>query len=592
MLLVPDSSATPHGSVAQRPVVPALTQLRALAWKVFGMNSLERIHDSLEVAPDDDTAFDAIARALGLNADVSPTDMDKIPKAGPVVVVANHPFGGAEGIILGSLLHGVRPDVRVLVNRLLAGIPELRGEVIFVDPFDPAAPENVGAMREAIRHLRRGGMLLTFPAGTVPHVQPRKLGVADPEWSESIARLVRLSGAAALPVYVPGRNGLLFQSVGLVHPRLRTALLPRQLLGMRNRTIEVRIGRAVTSDVLASSPSDGEMMRSLRFRTYVLRHRSPHGGGVRAPRFPSRPRAPLAQPPDLAAVEVEIMGLPPGRRLAGQSELVVMLARADEIPSTLLEIGRLRELTFRRAGEGTGQARDLDSFDEHYEHLFIWNTEKREIAGAYRLCSASRLTDPSTLYTSTLFRFTRRFLGELRGGAVELGRSFVAPDYQRSFTPLLLLWKAIGAWVARHPGCTTLFGPMSVSADYSRASRALIARYLLAKRRDERIARSVRPRHPFRAPLDTESAEDTIANVEELSDLVSSIERDGKGVPVLLRQYLKLGGRIAALNVDRDFSDVVDALLIVDLRGTPRRMLLKYLGASGAAAFCPAIRME
>ncbi|MEZ5355335.1 MAG: GNAT family N-acyltransferase [Bryobacteraceae bacterium] len=266
------------------------------------------------------------------------------------------------------------------------------------------------------------------------------------------------------------------------------------------------------------------------------------------------------------------------------SGLEAYLARAADIPAVLGEIGRLREVSFRAVGEGTGNSRDLDIFDEHYLHLFLWNPATREIAGAYRLTStrdAVARYGVAGLYTATLFEFDENFLARL-GPALELGRSFVRAEYQRSFAPLLLLWKAIGVHVARHPEEKTLFGPVSISARYRLESRSLMVRWLEEWASWPDLGRLVRERNPFRRGSGAEAA---AGDVEQLSRVVSGMEPDGAGVPVLLRQYLKLGGRLLGFNVDPAFSGVVDGLIVVDLTRTEPRWLSRYLGIEEAARF-------
>ena len=266
----------------------------------------------------------------------------------------------------------------------------------------------------------------------------------------------------------------------------------------------------------------------------------------------------------------------------------VYVCSAEQIPNALREIGRLREITFREAGEGTGRSIDLDRFDRDYQHLFLWSTDNNQIAGAYRLAGTDAVPE---LYTSTLFHF-REGLLEGMSPALELGRSFVRPEYQKSFSALLLLWKGIGRFVARNPRYRILFGPVSISRDYSEASRALIVAYLQERCGNGDLARYVEPRHRFRAKrmrgCDPRVLAKLLDNVEELSDAVADLETDGKGIPVLLRQYLNCGGEMLAFNVDGAFSDVVDGLVVVDLMKMTRPQLEKYLGKEGAAGFLSA----
>jgi putative hemolysin len=291
-----------------------------------------------------------------------------------------------------------------------------------------------------------------------------------------------------------------------------------------------------------------------------------------------------------AAVAAEVDALPEDQRLIDRGRFHVYCARTGQIPRALQEIGRLRELTFRAVGEGTGRCADIDLFDAFYLHLFVWDAHAGAIAGAYRLGLVDEILarhGKRGLYTHSLFKYRPGVL-EALGPAIELGRSFVRAEYQRSFAPLMLLWAGIGRFVERSPQYAVLFGPVSISARYAPASRRLLVEYLWAHRAHPRLAGEVRPRRPFRAGARTgplSAAPAAPESLDELSRQIAQIEPDGKGVPVLLRQYLQLGGRVVGFNLDPDFADALDGLILVDLREVEEAVLTRYMGERGAAAF-------
>jgi putative hemolysin len=298
--------------------------------------------------------------------------------------------------------------------------------------------------------------------------------------------------------------------------------------------------------------------------------------------------APLIDPVPLAALREEIAALDSRRQsLASSGELQVYCARAQSIPLVLQEIGRLRELTFRAAGEGTGKCADLDAFDESYLHLFVWDSRAEAVVGAYRLGLVDEILAAQGsrgLYTHSLYKYPPRMLSELRHG-IELGRSFVRLEYQRSYAPLLMLWRGIGQLIERAPQYATLFGSVSISSAYSPESRRMIVEYLSGYE----ASTALRSRVIARQPCDLE---DTVSRslaapttIDELSRMIADVEPDRKGVPVLLRHYLRLGGRIVAFTIDREFSNTLDALVIVDLRQTQTSLLERYMGQAGARTF-------
>lgn len=523
-------------------------------------------------------------------------DQGRIPASGPVIVVANHPFGVLDGALLTVLLTRARQDVKVLTNSLLGDIPELQQHCIFVDPFetDRSVETNRKAMREALAWLRQGGMLAVFPAGEVSHWQMPPAQIADPEWNHTAVRLIRRTGATALPVFFCGHNSVSFQLLGMIHPKLRTAFLLQEFLKQEGRTVEVRVGSPVAADAIVSLSNDREAIEYLRWRTYLLARREKSQASwpsAMRTRLVSKIQEPVAAPVESAQLGQEISHLPADRCLAENSDYAVYLGLASEVPNLLLEVGRLREVTFRGVGEGTGKARDLDSFDEYYWHILLWNKTKNELVGAYRAGNSAEIIASrgiDGLYTSTLFRYDSRLFEKL-GPALELGRSFVRPEYQRQYAPLLLLWKGIARLVALHPEIPVLFGGVSISNDYNKASREMIFRFFESRMQDDQLAGYIVPRRKFRPGLlrnwDCRAMCRSLRDIEELSEPITDVESDGKGLPILLKQYAKIGGKLLGFNVDRKFSDVLDGLVLVDLRETDPAVLDRYMGKDAAKNF-------
>ena len=375
-----------------------------------------------------------------------------------------------------------------------------------------------------------------------------------------------------------------FHLLGRLNSALRTLRLPRELLNKRGRRIAFTVGTAIPASLLSTFGSPNEISEYLRFRTYLLEPQRHSPLNVLPPFL--RPKTPpLASAIPDTIIEDEIAGLSSESLLASSGRFEVRLAEAHQIPNVLRELGRLREITFRGCGEGTGKPFDLDVFDHYYLHLILWDKDVRRIVGAYRMGLSDRILENRGipgLYTSTLFKFDEPFF-EAMGPALEMGRSFIHPEYQKSYQPLLLLWKSIAKFAELHPRYRKLFGVVSMSNDYRRLSKALVVRHLKSQYSQIELSLWAEPRNPFRADplklLKVFPQEAWDHDTEEVSRWVSALEPDGKGIPVLIRHYLKLGAKFAGFNVDPKFNHSLDALLVVDLNETDPKRLEKYTGA-------------
>ena len=261
----------------------------------------------------------------------------------------------------------------------------------------------------------------------------------------------------------------------------------------------------------------------------------------------------------------------------------------DRLGPVMKEIGIAREVTFRDVGEGTGNAVDTDRFDPNYLHLFIWDREQERIAGGYRIGHPQSIADQhgmDALYARTLFDFDRAYLDKV-GSSLEMGRSFVYPDYQRHPMVLDLLWRGIGAYVARNPQYHTLFGAVSVSREYSSFARALIAESMVtAFPADREFMEDVTPIVPLKVSGKpwSKTMLASLGNISALNKLVGRCDPD-KGLPTLLRHYLSLNGKFVCFSVNKVFNDSLDGLILVDIRKMPKRYLKRYLGKEGAKSF-------
>lgn len=585
-----------------KTVTPWLPQgFASILERLLGFRALNTIYQSLppETGPQD--FFDQVLKVMGVDYTVLTHESHRLPPSGPVLVLANHPFGGIDGLILGAWVSRQRADSKFLVNRLLLRMEEMAPRIIPVDVFGglEARDGNWKGIRDSLKYLKNGGCLATFPAGEVAHLS-KGFRIQESPWSVHLAQLARKTQATIVPVYFPGANSWTFQAAGYLHERLRTLLLPRETVRRQKKSFLMVVGDPIPADRLERFTTPEEATVFLRFQTFLLRGRigKPSTGlwkalGARPPSPAPRnhPEMPVESPVSRRELEQEISQLPLDCILLKRGRFVIYCAQREAIPQTVREIGRLREMTFREVNEGTGKATDLDAFDNYYWHLFLWDSQESRVAGAYRLGFSEEILPQygqRGFYTHTLFRMKPEFLRKL-GPCLELGRSFIAPDYQKKHASLVVLWKGIGRFVLRHPQIRNLFGPVSIDKEYQLLSRDIMVQFLKTRKGAEELAHWVRPRNPLSpGPLNAEEREtlhQVVDDIDEVSALISELEESGKGVPVLLKHYVKLNARLLAFNVDPNFNHAVDSLMVVDLTKVEPRLLSHYLGKSGSADY-------
>ncbi len=519
--------------------------------------------------------FDFVERVLevlGTSHHIDPREREHIPVDGPLLVVANHPLGMQDALALLQLIGSVRRDVRFLGNDWLAVIPQLDELMLPVDVFGKGAASR---LRGIYRALDNGEALIMFPAGEVSRV--RAGGVRDGQWSDGFARLSFRSKAPVLPVHVAARNSAMFYGLSMLAKPLSTAMLPREAVAPGRRRIGFNIGALVGAEELEqrSGASTGQAAKLMRRHVYrVGRHRGLIFGG----------QAPLALPEPVEQVAAELTGSEKLADLADGKQAWLFKGAADS--TVMREIGRLRELTFRKVGEGTGARRDLDAYDPHYEHLVLWDPKELRIVGSYRFGHGGRLIAESGmagLYSASLFDYSPALESRLTQG-MELGRSFVAPAYWRS-RALDQLWQGIGLYLQRHPELRYVFGPVSMSVSLPREAREWIA---AAHQHYFGVPGLAAARQPFVvSPEVVEGVRLALGDLDAaagMGKLKHHLDALGVSLPVLYRQYVDLvepaGVQFLDFGEDPGFSGCVDGLVMLDLANLKPGKRARYLGKS------------
>ncbi len=546
-----------------------------LLMQILGIKRINHIYDQIS----DQQGLDfvnAIIDQLNISFEIPEGDLKRIPSEGAFITVSNHPLGGLDGVLLLKILLEKRPDYKILSSFILKNIPQLQDYMIQINTKESSS---IQGLKNALNFLDEGHGLGLFPAGEVSIYRNGKL-VVDKTWNKQVLKLLYNAKVPIIPVYFHGRNSRLFYWLSRIHPMLRTAKLPSEAISDMKRNIEVRIGKPITPKMQESFADHNMLGEFIRKKTYIL-----------AKTFEKKSlKDTLKQPVKKSDKQVEAIIKPVDKdllikdinhltsiddKLFEKNEYVAFLSDAKNMPDIMREIGRLREITFRAVGEGTGKSIDLDKYDKYYKHLILWDKDKNQLVGAYRMGLGRDIFEKYGLkgfYLSELFTFDPE-LNDMMQKSIEMGRAFIVEAYQQKPFPLFLLWRGIIHTTLRYPDHEYLIGPVSISDKFTRFSKSLIIEFMKSYFYDAYTAQFVRPNKAFKVKLKEEDKAfifDTAGeNLTKFDKLIDELEPENLKIPVLLKKYIKQNARLIAFNVDPNFNNAIDGLMYIKISDLP-----------------------
>lgn len=586
------------------PGIRALDHFFRLFRNELGLEDVSRIYQAVvSDSRPNISVFQKAIDAMGvkvesnlgfLSADgeiAGPGNVALIPSVGPLVITANHPLSGVDALALAAQVAGTRSDVKIMMNVAFEGIPELRDHAIFADPLNPEAPANRAAIRDALKWVKDGHILIIFPAGEVSSQRPGEPVARDPDWKEGAGRIAQKAGAPVMPVFIHGEPSSIFQLARSIKKTLASPLLLREIAGQKDSTVKITFGDPVPHSKIAKIEDPKELALYLKALTQV--HSGNAGNAMRPERAAAQAKPSAWDPSKFEAIApagpldklvMEINGLGPEHLLISEGDYQIFVAKGSEIPEMMFEIGRQREITFRGVKEGSGKSTDTDSYDQYYRQLFVWDKVNQKLVGAYRMGLGDEILPAmgtQGFYNSKYFDLNK-FVQKTGPNVIELGRTIVTPEYQKKSRSLFMLWRGIGEFVNRNPRYEGFFGPVGMSADYQQTSQQLLVQYLTDKHQPADMKGLVVSKNPpeFSTPLSVDEAKAIVRQTDDIkgiSDLVQGIEPDGKATPVLFRQYLKWDGAFLSFLYEKDFNATA-GFIYVDLRKADTDALGTYLG--------------
>lgn len=535
--------------------------------------------------------LEAILNELGVKYEISAKELRKLPGEGAYITISNHPLGGVDGMLLLRIILEKTPEYKILANFLLHKIEPLQPFIIPVNPFEnlKKAGSNAAGIKDAIGHLKNNKPLGIFPAGEVS-THTVNGGIEDKIWDEATIKFIKRAEVPVVPIYFHARNSRLFYFLSKINDTFRTAKLPSELLSQKKRIIRIRIGSPISVNEQKKYSTLKEYGEFLRMRTYLLGKslcisNNLHGKSIvyEKPVEGNLPKE-IAEPAHTDTIKSEIELLKTMNTslfVTGQYE--VFFCDTNPIPGILHEIGRLREITFRKIGEGTNNAIDLDHYDRYYHHLILWDNNAQKIAGAYRIGLGKEIYSKYGIkgfYLSSTFDFDDK-MHELMSDSLELGRAFIVEEYQRKTMPLLLLWRGVTNVAKKFPQHKYMIGSVSISNLLSEFSKSLIIEFLKQHYLDQSKNRLIHARQEYKIRKDdmiTDLVQNHLDNdLDMLDSIIAEVESGQWKVPVLIKKYIHQNARVLSFNVDPDFNNAIDVLMYIKVQEISEELNIKII---------------
>lgn len=521
-----------------------------------------------------------ILKRLNIQVNITQKDLDNIPINGSFITISNHPFGGVDGLILLHILLKKRPDFKVIANFLLKKIEPISPYILPINPFEERKEGSVSGLKTALQTIQKNQPLGIFPAGEVSSINAYN-SVTDKQWNLSAIKLIKKVQVPVVPIYFNGNNSHFFHLLGLINPKLRTAKLASEMFNKKNKSLQVKIGSPISVADMNSCDTISELSTYLRNRTYALKYVDINSKEKSNLLQNNAFLKPVQEPIDSKILLTEINALDKSNLLFESGIFQIYCAEATKIPQLLQQIGILRELTFREIGEGTGKTIDLDAYDKYYHHLFMWDKQDNKIVGAYRIGKGLEILNAygkKGFYINSLFKI-KKPLKPLLEKSLELGRSFVAKEYQKQAQPLFLLWKGILYFLIKNPTYQYLIGPVSISNDFTSISKKLMVEFIQQNYFDKKIASFVTPRKKYKVVIKDSDVKALVNftknDFSKLDKLIVDFEPDKVRIPILLKKYIKQNAKIVGFNVDPLFNNTLDGLVFLNLHDVPKQTIIQ-----------------
>lgn len=516
--------------------------------------------------------INALLQEFKLKYEINKDDLKRIPKTGPFITISNHPLGVFDGALLLKIISTIRPDYKIIANFILERIKPIKSYIFPVNPFENYTKSSISGIKNAFKYVKEGYSIGIFPAGEVSSIQKKnKKIIYDRTWQKTAIKFILKTKVPIIPIYLHGKNSNFFYFFGKINEYFRTAMLPYEMFTQKGKLIKIRIGNPIYTKNL-KNVNIQEYTKFLRRKTYILSNVYNKKKYINYNIIYWINNIKKITPPvPIDLIENDLCKLNNTNLLFSNSQYDIFFTSASCIPNILTEIGRLREISFREAGQGTNKSIDLDKYDKYYYHLFLWDKYNKCIVGAYRMGLGKEIFNKYGIkgfYLTKFFLFDKKMISFYRN-SIEMSRAFLIKEYQQKTLPLFLLWKGILHLITKYPEYKYLIGAVSISRQLSDFSISVIIEFMKLYFYDNYLAKYVHPKNEYIAKVKYSDQKFIIneskADLDKFDKLIDEIEPGKLRLPVLMKKYIKQKARLISFNVDPKFNYSTDCLMYIKI---------------------------
>lgn len=512
---------------------------------------------------------DSVLDYFDFDYNVSSTDLENIPSFGKVIIIANHPLGGLDALCLLRLVSQVRSDIKIIANDFLVGFEAMNNLLIPIDNYK--IRQSKKDIRKIYESLNKEEAVIIFPAGEVSRATSK--GIKDPSWNKGFLNFAKNSNSPILPIFLDAKNSKTFYTISVINKTFSTLLLSNEMFKKKSKRINIKIGEIIPNENIAPKGLDKKYLINLyKKHLYSLKKKK---------KSFFETQSAIAHPQK----RQELMNELKSSELIGETNdgKKIYLYDYSDDSIVLKELGRLRELSFRKVGEGLNKKRDTDKYDIYYQHIILWDEKDLEIVGSYRIGNSDFIfknIGVKGFYSNTLFKYNEALTPYLKN-SIELGRSFVQPKYWGT-RALDYLWYGIGAYLKKNRNIKYMFGPVTISATLPTIAKDMMIFYYSHYFKDPK--QLVESKLPYQYSNNINEIKKSFCLDDKRKDfkfLKSTLSGMGVSVPTLYKQYSDIteedGVKFLGFNVDKNFSDCIDGFILVNVSKIKNSSRKRYI---------------